>query len=67
MNTNTKLLLEASRVGDEDIILKSLKNRDVDINEIDKFIMTPLHYSVQHQLPKVVQELYRKSEIDPTI
>ena len=57
MNISTKLLFDAYIAVDEDIILKLLKNNDIDTTEIDKFCMTLLHYSVQHRLSKVVQEL----------
>ena len=67
MNRNTTLLVEACRAGDEDKILELLKNDDVDVNEIDKYMMTPLHYAVQHQLSQVVQQLCSKPEIDPNI
>ena len=45
MNLHTKLLLDASKNDDEDIILELLKNDDVDINAIDEFMMIPLHYA----------------------
>ena len=67
MNQNTKLLLEACRTADEDKIIELLNNDDVDINELDKHMMTPLHYAVQRQFPIVMLELSRRSEIDPNI
>ena len=67
MNKNTKLLLEASRASDQDRLLELLKNKDVYINETDKYTMTPFHYAVQRQFQKIVHELSRRPEIDLNI
>ena len=58
-NEHTRLLLESSKLGDEDRILQLLQEDDIAVNADDELMMTPLHYAVIHQQPEVVRALLR--------